>query len=137
MSTRGRKPKPLKFRLISGTAKPASTRPELAFTPVQEFPPPPQHLNPDGAELWNRLGSELLGCGVLQSVDLYALGQLAYAWQKHLQKAKAGMDITAAEDAGLRHLLSEFGATPAARQRVAAGAVGDRTNPFTKFKTNG
>jgi len=93
------------------------------FDPVREFPPAPQHLNADGATLWRELGPQLIACGVLQVVDLYALEQLCYAWQRFRKKAKAEMDVTASEDNALKALWAEFGLTPAARRRVVANLI--------------
>lgn len=90
------------------------------FPIVREFPAAPQHLNPDGLDMWTTLGRELVGCGVLQSVDLSALEQLCYCWQIFRQKARAGMEVTASEHNALKGLLAEFGLTPAARRRVVA-----------------
>lgn len=132
---RGRKPLPAHLHVIKGTAT-AERQPGVSYTPVTDFPPAPAHLNVDGAELWNTMGRELTTCGALQIVDLYALGQLAYMWQKHMAQARAGDDITATENIALKSLLSEFGATPSSRRRVGSAGDGEhgKKNPFKKFK---
>lgn len=120
-----RKPLPTPLKVIAGTHRP-DREPDHAvpeFEAVSEFPEAPQHLNVDGAQAWKDLGPKLVAAGVLQTVDLYPLEQLCYAWQRFRVKAKAGMDMTAADDAALRSLFSEFGMTPAARRRVAANLV--------------
>lgn len=115
-------PKPRNLKIISGSReKDPPNLPE--FAPVRQFPPAPQHLNPDGASAWNDLGPKLVAAGVLQEVDLYPLEQLCYAWQRFRKKAKADMDVTASEDNALKALWSEFGMTPAARRRVAANLL--------------
>jgi phage terminase small subunit len=122
------------LKVIAGTDQPSrrDDAPAPEFAPVTTFPEPPIHLNPDGSALWRELGPQLVACGVLQVVDLYALEQLCYAWQRFRQKAKAGFEVTASEDNALKALWQEFGLTPAARRRVAAGtAEGGRKNRFS------
>jgi len=129
----GRPPKPLALKLLTGKALPKGNA-VVDFPPLDAFPDPPQHLNPDGAKFWNELGPELLAAGVLRAPDLHAFSQLAYCWQRHLMKAKAGMDICAAEDAALRNLFVEFGLTPSARRRVSADGNEHKGNRFNKYK---
>ena len=120
----GRKAKPHGLHVIAGTERPDREPKDVPqFEVVREFPPPPLHLNADGAGFWNSIGPQLVAAGVLQVVDLFALEQLCYGVQRFRQKAKAGMDVTASEDNALKALLSEFGMTPAARRRVAANLV--------------
>ena len=132
---RGRKPTAPALKVIAGTDRPDREAPDAPeFDLVEEFPDPPQHLNADGAAMWSDLGPQLVRARVLQVVDLYALQQLCYAWQRAVAKQKAGMDITAAEDNALKALWSEFGMTPASRRKVAAGSEKPAGN---KFRDNG
>lgn len=129
--SRGRKPTAPHLKLLAGTDRPDRKQeggPEYDLIDV--FPFPPQHLNPDGADMWKNLGPQLVKAKVLQVVDLYALEQLCFAWQRCRQKAKAGMEMTAAEDAALKGLFSEFGMTPAARRKVAPSGDGPKGNAF-------
>lgn len=130
---RGRKPTAPALKVIAGTARPDREAPTDApeFDLVEEFPDPPQHLNVDGASMWNNLGPQLVKSKVLQTVDLFALQQLCYAWQRAVAKQKAGMDITAAEDMALKAMFSEFGMTPASRRKVSSG--GDAKKAGNKF----
>lgn len=125
---RGRKPTAPALKVIAGTARPDREAPDDApeFDLVDEFPEPPQHLNVDGAAMWNNLGPQLVKSKVLQTVDLFALQQLCYAWQRAVAKQKAGMDITAAEDMALKAMFSEFGMTPASRRKVSSGGDGKK-----------
>ncbi len=132
---RGRKPTAPALKVIAGTARPDREAPDAPqFEQVTQFPDPPQHLNQDGAAMWRELGPQLVAARVLQTVDLYALEQLCYAWQRFRAKAKAGMDMTAAEDTALKALFSEFGMTNASRRRVTAGPEALKGN---KFAANG
>lgn len=128
---RGRKPTAPALKVIAGTARPDREAPDAPeFDLVDDFPDPPQHLNVDGAGMWSDLGPKLVAARVLQVVDLYALQQLCYAWQRSVAKQKAGMDITAAEDMALKAMWSEFGMTPASRRKVAAGGEKKAANKF-------
>ncbi|MBD1589658.1 hypothetical protein [Pseudomonas typographi] len=128
---RGRKPTAPTLKVLAGTTRPdreVVDAPE--FDLIEDFPDPPQHLNMDGAEMWNSLGRQLVGAKVLQVVDLYSLEQLCFAWQCFRKKAKADMEATAAETTALKALFSEFGMTPASRRKVTAGGEKDKANPF-------
>lgn len=132
---RGRKPTAPALKVIAGTDRPDREAPDAPeFDLVTDFPDPPQHLNADGAAMWSDLGPKLVAARVLQVVDIYALQQLCYAWQRAVAKQKAGMDITAAEDNALKALWSEFGMTPASRRKVSAGSQKPAGN---KFGANG
>jgi phage terminase small subunit len=130
---RGRKPTSPQLKVIQGTARPDREEPDAPqFELVEKFPAPAQHLDADGAHMWNTLGPQLVASRVLQVVDLFALEQLCYAWQRTRRKAKAGMDITAAEDMALKALFSEFGITPAARRKVTSAEEKKAGNPFAR-----
>lgn len=132
---RGRKPTAPHLKVLAGTDRPDREVPDAPdYDLVEDFPDAPQHLNPDGAEMWRNLGPQLVSARVLQVVDLYSLEQLCFAWQRFRQKAKAGMELTASEDGALKALFSEFGMTPASRRKVAAGSEKPAGN---KFAANG
>src|SRR4051812_44683921 len=128
---RGRKPGAPELKVIAGTIRPDRGNSDAPqFEAVDAFPEAPQHLNADGASMWTRLGPQLVAARILQVVDLYPLEQLCYAWQRFRKKAKADMDITAAEDSALKGLFSEFGMTPAARRRVCSSGEKEKGNRF-------
>lgn len=132
---RGRKPSAPHLKVLAGTARPDREAPDAPeYDLIDDFPDAPQHLNPDGMEMWRTLGPQLVSARVLQVVDLYSLEQLCFAWQRFRQKAKAGMELTAAEDSALKALFSEFGMTPASRRKVASGGEKPKGN---KFASNG
>src|SRR5688500_9184933 len=97
---------PTRLKIIQGTASKSDKDDYAAFNFTQvspdAFPEPPTILNADGVQLWNTFGKELAQNGILTIIDLYALTQLAYRWQRHLRKAKGEIDIMAAEDTVLR-----------------------------------
>lgn len=134
--TRGRKPKPPQLKVLAGTArKDRESPPDMPeFDLLENFPPPPKHLGPDGIEMWNDAGPQLVKAKVLQTVDLYALEQLCGYWEMVRKKMKAGMETTAAEQQALKSLLSEFAMTPASRRKVSAG---DGKKTGNKFAENG
>lgn len=126
-----RKPTAPHLKVLAGTDRPDREMPDAPeFDLIDDFPEAPQHLNPDGAEMWATLGPQLVAARVLQVVDLYSLEQLCFAWQRFRQKAKAGMELTAAEDTALKALFSEFGMTPASRRKVASGGERPKGNAF-------
>lgn len=124
-------PVPPELKLLRGTAQPCrEVKDAPSFDLVTTFPPPPQHLDADGAAAWQELGPQLVMAGVLQVVDLYALEQLCFSWARFRKKAKAQMEITASEDQTLKALFSEFGMTPASRRKVSAGGKAENANKF-------
>lgn len=130
-----RKPTAPHLKVLAGTDRPDREVPDAPeYDLIDDFPDAPLHLNPDGAEMWRNLGPQLVSARVLQVVDLYSLEQLCFAWQRFRQKAKAGMELTAAEDTALKALFSEFGMTPASRRKVAASGHKPKGN---KFANNG
>ena len=131
----GRKPLDEKLKVLTGTfRKDRATEGMPQYELISDFPDPPLILNPDGVEMWNKLGSQLVATKVLQTVDLYILEQLCFAWQKFRQKAKAGADITAAENNAMKSLFTEFGMTPASRGKVASSP---EDKPKNRFANNG
>ncbi|MDX1489724.1 MAG: hypothetical protein R3332_00405 [Pseudohongiellaceae bacterium] len=128
---RGRKPTAPALKVLAGTQRPdreVQDAPEYDL--IEKFPSPPQHLNSDGVEMWNNLGTQLVSAKVLQIVDLYSLEQLCIAWQMFRKKAKADMECTAAEHTALKALFSEFGMTPASRRKVSAESGKSTGNKF-------
>ena len=133
--SKGRKPTPPGAKVITGTfRKDRVNENAVDFEIVEEFPHPPQHLNLDGVEMWEKLGPQLVASRVLQVVDLYALEQLCCSWQRFRAKMKAGMEPTAAEDNAMKSLFAEFGMTPASRAKVTSSS--DK-KPANKFANNG
>ena len=132
-----RKPTPHNLKVIAGTDRPDRAPPKdmPEFDSVSVMPQPPQHLNPDGREMWFDIGGKLVDAKVLQSVDLYALEQLCVRWQSHRQLAKASIAATAADDNALKALFSEFGLTPASRRKVGVNDTNGRQD--NAFKQRG
>lgn len=129
--TRGRKPTAPNLKVLAGTTRPDREEKDAPeFDLIEDFPDAPQHLNRDGAEMWERLGRQLVAAKVLQVVDLYSLEQLCFAWQCFRKKAKADMEATAAETTALKALFSEFGMTPASRRKVSSGGEQKKGNAF-------
>jgi len=132
---KGRKPLATGAKILTGTFR-KDREPDNVpeFDHVEVFPSPPIILNADGVEMWNNLGPQLVNSKVLQTVDLYILEQLCYSWQRFRQTARAGADITAAENNALKGMFAEFGMTPASRTKITRG---DGKKPGNKFANNG
>jgi len=130
-----RKPLPTGNKVIKGTFQNCRAPADVPeFEPVDVFPDPPIILNPDGIDMWNKVGPQLIAAKVLQTADLYMLEQMCYSWQRFRQTARAGSDITAAENNALRGMFAEFGMTPASRTKVSTGGEKPAGN---KFASNG
>lgn len=129
--------KPRTLKIIAGTdiKKRRDEHPIPEFDKLTWLPDAPKYLKGPGLELWNKLGPQLIRCGVLQVVDTYALEQLCYAWQKFRERAEEGYEVTASENNALKALWQEFGLTPAARRRVTASE--GEGEPKNKFANHG
>lgn len=126
------------LKVIAGTDRPGRRADEAEapkFPVLAEFPKPPSHLKADGKHLWEALGKELVACGVLQTVDVYALEQLCYLWQRFRKRAKVDEEVTAADNSMLKSMWGEFGLTPAARRRVVASIT--QPEPANRFAGHG
>ncbi len=138
MGLRGPPPKPKALLAAQGgRAKPGEVERRAGgvdYEPLAELPPPPGYLGPDGTELWNELGSQLVRAGVLQKPDLYMLRLLAGLWDRNQSAMRAGHEIFASDNSTIQRLLSEFGASPSSRRRVAPSGNEAKQNPFTKFR---
>lgn len=106
----------------------------VSYTRIHQLPEPPDHLGPDGRELWLEFGNEMVAAGVMQKLDLWPLRQLAGLWDRHMQAMRTGGEILASESSTLRLLFVEFGATPASRRRVEAINGKNKDNPFSRFR---
>ncbi len=127
--------KPNHLKVVSGTDQPCRMHQSdwATFDSLELFPSAPQTLNTDGKDMWDTLGPRLQANRLLTVVDLYALQQLCYCWQRHVAKQRAGMDITASEDNALKGLYAEFGITPRARQAVAGKQIREDEKPQNPF----
>jgi phage terminase small subunit len=107
----------------------------MSIPPLMVLPEPPATLNADGAALWREIGGELVACGVLRTLDVWAFEQLCYAWQRFRAAAKADMPIPGAKINSLKGLFAEFGLSPATRRRILAQMT--RPQPKNRFAGHG
>lgn len=138
----GRRPLPKEVKEARGTLEKAREQRATAQAPAIRFPQarllPPDWLDEEGCNEWNRIVPELDGVRVLTNPDLVALANYCAnvsllitatrAYQSEgLMKTKARVHplIKVAHEARAQCLrfAIEFGLTPAARTRVAAGAA--------------
>ena len=139
--TAGRKPVPTAIKTLRGTA-----RSDRVLRNEAQFPVPgrmlrvPSGLTEDGEALWYELGRLLLDAGLFTYGDRIALEMLcmAYGRMKHAmcEMAAKGGEILESSSGNLyqnpwlsvvnkawdqvKHMLGEFGLTPAERTRVSA-----------------
>lgn len=128
--TRGPAKTPTEMKVIAGTFRKhrdRETAPSPIFPAIERMPDAPKDLDAAGREMWRELGGMLAACGVLRVVDLYALQQLCYCWQRFRQRAEHGMPVKPSSVRALRGLFAEFGLSPAARRRVLAKVPGFAT----------
>jgi P27 family predicted phage terminase small subunit len=146
----GRRPLPLEVKEARGTVEWARERKAAAQTPGVRFPvarlAPPDWLDEEGQNEWNRIVPLLDGVRVLTEPDLVALGNYCeavsllisatrtYHAEGILKGKGAHPAVAIARDARnqcLRFAI-EFGLTPAARTRVAAGVAAPVAPPAEK-----
>jgi P27 family predicted phage terminase small subunit len=147
--THGPPPVPFIVRKLRGNPGKRSMRPppEPALLPAP--PEPPEWLTPHAREEWGRVAGDLQMVGLLTAVDLAALA--AYCWSYSVwrtaseQLAAEGLTDVTQDGRQCRHALTktareaaadmiryagEFGLTPVARTRIAAGV---RAEPPSRF----
>jgi P27 family predicted phage terminase small subunit len=152
---RGPPPTPLHLRLLKGNPGKRALRPEIEPASEPECPAPPPFVTGYAADEWWRLGPELHRLGLLTVLDVAALAAYCVAYQ-HWRTAEEKLAEMAARDPVTSGLLikstvgdarrnpliaiaraaaadmvswaGEFGMSPAARSRIAAG-VGPPPGP--------
>jgi P27 family predicted phage terminase small subunit len=145
---RGRKPKPTHLKLIQGnpSGRPLNKREPK---PRPAVPSCPSHLDAVAKAEWRRVVPLLAQCGLLTSIDRAALAAYCQCWARWIEAertvAKEGSLIEASSGYLMPHpclaiahravcqmqnFMTEFGMTPSARSRVAAGAPPSAADPF-------
>jgi P27 family predicted phage terminase small subunit len=143
MSTPGRRPTPTALKVLRGNP---SKRPvnEREPRPPATTPRCPPHLSKEARREWRRTAKLLAEMGLLTSVDRAALALYCEAWARWVEAEQAlqkygvvmkspngfpvpspylGIATRAMEQ--VRHLLAEFGMSPASRSRVSAPSPAD------------
>jgi P27 family predicted phage terminase small subunit len=132
-------PTPLKLKLLRGNPGCRRIRPEPTPASAPKFPSPPAHLSEYAAHEWQRVGPELYRLGLLTILDQtsfacycqsYGLWRMAeerlsqedfvVPGERH-KVANPLLKIACQSTRDLIRFGSEFGLTPSARARVAAG----------------
>jgi P27 family predicted phage terminase small subunit len=154
---RGRKPIPTHLKLIRGNpGHQKLNKNELQPSKPSECPEPPSTLDEFGAEEWRLVAGELWAMGVYTRADKGALTAYCYAysvWRTAAESIKKLADNDpvmhgqlAKRDGGavanpliaiarraagdMVRYASEFGFTPAARARIAAGVDNQEPRRF-------
>lgn len=99
-----------------------------------DFPSPPDHIGPEGQEVWVKYGPMLVRANVLQVSDLIALEHFCLTYQQMRDHVKFGEPISSVVHTALSKCYTEFGMTPASRSRIKTNAALGKGN---KFKQNG
>lgn len=148
----GPKPTPTNLRVLRGNPgrRPIPAEPQLSKPP--QCPEPPEHLDEYARDEWRLVAPELFRLGLLTVADISSLAAYCYSYGQW-KEAALTLKKLAANDPVMHGLLvkrenavvqnplvyiarkaaaemvryaSEFGFTPAARSRIAAG-VADQT----------
>jgi P27 family predicted phage terminase small subunit len=150
---------PTKLRILRGNPSKRPIRPEPEPAVPIKIPDPPEFLNEPAREEWTRISDELYRIGLLTVADTKPLAAYCQAYGRWVDaemtlKRMAALDpvskglmvkgslgnpvqnpIVKVADRAARDMVryaSEFGLTPAARARIAAGPGGSEQQP-TKF----
>jgi P27 family predicted phage terminase small subunit len=138
----GRKPTPVRLKVLLGNPGKRPIRPEPQPLAFEAPPEPPGYLLPEAAAEWRRLAPELLRLGLLTPVDIATFAACCEATGRWVQAvrllAESGGALTvrgyrgrmvtnplvrmigdAAAD--VLRCATEFGMTPSSRARVGAG----------------
>ncbi len=153
---RGRKPKPTKLKLLSGTARKHRLN-EHEPTPDLAQPEPPEHLTGAARLEWERVIRETVQLGIMSNLDRAPLAAYCQAYGRWVA-AEAALARMAEKDAVTEGLIirtkagnvihnplvgaankamadmvryaAEFGFTPSSRSQVSAVDAPDEDNPF-------
>ncbi|WP_297767773.1 phage terminase small subunit P27 family [uncultured Roseovarius sp.] len=158
---RGRKPKPTKLKLLSGTARKHRLN-EHEPTPDLAQPDPPEHLTGAARLEWERVIEEIVQLGIMSNLDRAPLAAYCQAYGRWVA-AEAALARMAEKDGVTEGLIvrtkagnvihnplvgaankamadmvryaAEFGFTPSSRSQVSAVEAPDEDNPFSWFDT--
>jgi len=153
---RGRKPKPTKLKLLSGTARKHRLN-EHEPTPELAQPEPPEHLTGAARLEWERVIEEIVQLGIMSNLDRAPLAAYCQAYGRWVA-AEAALARMAEKDAVTEGLIvrtkagnvihnplvgaankamadmvryaAEFGFTPSSRSQVSAAGTPEEDNPF-------
>src|SRR5436190_22712494 len=154
---RGRKPKPTQLKLLQGNPGCRPIREEVQPTVPPDVPAPPAYLTGDARELWELRALELHTLGLLTTIDEepFAILCQAYGRWRDAERALARLAAVDTQTSGLMirttggnaiqnplvgtankamrdfiRYAAEFGLTPSARARIAAGPTPQRASKF-------
>lgn len=120
---------------LRGTDQPCRMSGEtLDFDAVEQAPKAPECLPVEAMTYWNRIVPILLNKRVLTIADLEALEVMCALYGRVKKLIAAGVDIPASMVTQLRLYQTEFGLTPASRNKIAAG---EEPSPGNKFAGRG
>lgn len=160
MASRGRKPKPTKLKLLSGTAREHRLN-DNEPTPELAQPDPPEHLTGAARLEWERVIGEMVQLGLMSNLDRAPLAAYCQAYGRWVA-AEAALARMADKDkvtegliirtkagnvihnplvgaankamADMVRYAAEFGFTPSSRSNVSA-ATPEEDDPFSWFDT--
>lgn len=153
--SRGRKPAPPELKVVKGETRPSRLRPDHA-PPVKGAPQPPDWLNREAREEFDRYVEKLGQLGVLSATDdgVIAMAAMRRVEIKELTERIEEQGYSYVSDGGLvkrnpdvamrseamKHLQSleaSMGLTPSDRGRVSSTKSKKEDNPFANLKRHG
>lgn len=127
-----RRKTPDNVKSLHGTDQPCRmTGDVLDFDAVNEAPTAPESLPVEAKQYWDRIVPVLLSKRVLSVADLEALEVMCALYGKIKKMIAAGVDISASTVTQLRLYQTEFGLTPASRNKINAGEDAGKANKFS------
>lgn len=117
MASPGRRPKPDKLKLLTGTFQPCRSHgdgPDI----VCELPGPPDWLKPNALAEWTRLHDGLVTAGILTGASWSLFVTYCAVWGQCEEILSIGGRLEAATIAQLRMLGASFGVDPASRTKL-------------------
>lgn len=115
---------------LHGEDRPSRLTTAQVDFPALEDAPAPDFLEIEAKQYWDRIVPILRRKKVLSIADLEGLAVLCAMYGRVRKMLAAGVDISAATVTQLRLYQTEFGLTPASRNKIAGGDEEAVTNPF-------
>ena len=147
----GRKPKPTKLKLLTGTAQPCRMN-DKEPKPKSDNIKMPAGLSEKAKKCWRLVAKQLTDAGVLTNLDVHALAmycEVFTRWQDANEKlAKFGpvikapsgfpvqspyLQISNKSFDQMKSMLVEFGMTPSSRTRVSVVDQQEVSDPVAEF----
>lgn len=121
------------LKLVRGTFRPSRAHQEsVHFEPLLAAPEPPEWLDVRASAFWQSILPGLIRRRVISDADLGGLAVMCNLHSRIRRMVEANGDVSPAHLNALRGWLTEFGMTPASRDKASVLATAGVLNAFTK-----